>query len=263
MDQMNLHIIGLGNLGMSFLGGFKSINSDLNLNLYESNEKTRDLLIQDGWENVYSSIESISDGIILLCIKPNDLNDFIIKNKEKIHSDVLICSSLAGVSVKTFESEFENRIIRLMPNLAIKQKSGFIPFTRNYTDDYLNFVEILNTLGSTQEYDESLFHIITAIYGSGPAWYFELSAKIVNSAVNLGMDESDAKILVSNLLSSLPHLTGEKDFDEIVENIKSPKGTTEAGINSLENNSFDKIIYEAIESAVERSIEISKAMENE
>ena len=101
------------------------------------------------------------------------------------------------------------------------------------------------------------------IYGSGPAWYFELSAKIVNSAVNLGMDESDAKILVSNLLSSLPHLTGEKDFNEIVENIKSPKGTTEAGINSLENNSFDKIIHEAIESAVERSIEISKAMENE
>ena len=74
MDQTNLHIIGLGNLGMSFLGGFKSINSDLNLNLYESNKKTRDLLIQDGWENVYSSIESISDGIILLCIKPNDLN---------------------------------------------------------------------------------------------------------------------------------------------------------------------------------------------
>jgi len=78
MDQTNLHIIGLGNLGMSFLGGFKSINSDLNLNLYESNEKTRDLLIQDGWENVFSSIESISDGIILLCIKPNDLNDFIL-----------------------------------------------------------------------------------------------------------------------------------------------------------------------------------------
>ena len=49
MDQTNLHIIGLGNLGMSFLGGFKRINSDLNLNLYESNEKTRDLLIQDGW----------------------------------------------------------------------------------------------------------------------------------------------------------------------------------------------------------------------
>ena len=48
-----------------------------------------------------------------------------------------------------------------------------------------------------------------------------------------------------------------------IQNIKSPKGTTEAGINSLEINSFDKIIYEAIESAVERSIEISKAMENE
>ena len=50
-------------------------------------------------------------GIILLCIKPYDLNDFILENKEKIHSDVLICSSLAGVSVKTFESEFENKII--------------------------------------------------------------------------------------------------------------------------------------------------------
>ena len=64
MHQTNLHIIGLGNLGMSFLGGFKRINSDLNLNLYESNEKTRDLLIQDGWKNVYSSIESISLSLI-------------------------------------------------------------------------------------------------------------------------------------------------------------------------------------------------------
>ena len=196
-----------------------------------------------------------------MCIKPNDLSDFILENKAKIHTDVLICSSLAGVSVKTFESQFENKIIRLMPNLAIKQKSGFIPFTRNYTDDYLNFIEILNTLGSTQEYDEGLFHIITAIYGSGPAWYFELSAKIVDSAVNLGMDESDAKKIVNELVSSLSQLTGENSFNEIVENIKSPKGTTEAGIDSLDNNSFSKIIHEAIESAVKRSIEISQEME--
>ncbi len=261
MKQINLHIVGLGNLGRSFLNGFEIIKSDINLNLYENNKEVRDSLSKNGWENVYSNIDNIDDGIVLLCIKPNDLIDFVSNNKTKINSNVLICSSLAGVSIQTLESHFENKIIRLMPNLAISKNSGFIPFTRNYKEDYLNFVETLNTLGSTQEYDEGLFHIITAIYGSGPAWYFELSAKIVDSAVNLGMDESDAKKIVNELVSSLSQLTGENSFNEIVENIKSPKGTTEAGIDSLDNNSFGKIIHEAIESAVKRSIEISREME--
>ena len=72
------------------------------------------------------------------------------------------------------------------------------------------------------------------------------------------METDDAKFIVEQLILSLPSFIGEQEFGEIVNNIKSPNGTTEAGINSLKDNSFDKIIYDAIEAAVKRSIKISK-----
>ena len=150
-----------------------------------------------------------------------------------------------------------------MPNLSIKDNNGFIPYTKNYEKDYLSFLEVLNGLGSISEYDEELFHIITSIYGSGPAWYLELSSKIVEAALELGLSKSESNKIVKELIKSLPALVNEEEFSDTVEKIKSPKGTTEAGINSLTHDSFDKIIFNAINSATERSIEISKEINNE
>ena len=256
MTDINIHIVGIGNLGMSFLEGFKSLKDRTSLYLYENNEETIKNL--ESSYSVTTDIDQIDNGILILCIKPNNLNEFINVNKSKISDQVLIATPLAGVSINHFENHFKNKVLRLMPNLAIKNNSGFIPYTKNYDEDYLHFIEKLNHLGQTNEYPEDLFDIITAIFGSGPAWYFELSSKITDAATKLGMETDDAKFIVEQLILSLPSFLGEQKFGEIVNNIKSPNGTTEAGINSLKDNSFDKIIYEAIEAAVKRSITISK-----
>ena len=256
MTDINIHIVGIGNLGMSFLEGFKSLKDGTSFYLYENNKE-----IIKNLESSYSvttDINQIDNGVLLLCIKPNNLNEFISVNKSKISDQVLIATPLAGVSINHFENHFKNKVLRLMPNLAIKNNSGFIPYAKNYDEDYLYFIEKLNHLGQTNEYPEDLFDIITAIFGSGPAWYFELSSKIKDAASKLGMETDDAKFIVEQLILSLPSFIGEQEFNEIVNNIKSPNGTTEAGINSLNDNSFDKIIYDAIEAAVKRSIKISK-----
>ena len=256
MTDINIHIVGIGNLGMSFLEGFKSLKDGTSFYLYENNKE-----IIKNLESSYSvttDIVQIDNGVLLLCIKPNNLNEFINVNKSKISDQVLIATPLAGVSINHFENHFKNKVLRLMPNLAIKNNSGFIPYAKNYDEDYLYFIEKLNHLGQTNEYPEDLFDIITAIFGSGPAWYFELSSKITDAASKLGMETDDAKFIVEQLILSLPSFIGEQEFNEIVNNIKSPNGTTEAGINSLNDNSFDKIIYDAIEAAVKRSIKISK-----
>ncbi len=261
MTDINLHIIGLGNLGQSFLNGFNNTDHGFNIYLYEENSQVVNNL--NTTYEIQESINEIDDGVVLLCIKPNDLNSFINLTKSKISSGVLIASPIAGTTISHYENNFENKIIRLMPNLSISNNSGFIPFAKNYEEDYLGFISKLNLLGETHEYSEDLFDIITAIFGSGPAWYFELSSKITDSAVNLGMKKEDAKLIVQKLMLSLPSLVGNNDFDQVVNNIKSPNGTTEAGLNSLANDSFDKVIFNAIESAVNRSIEISKDTDDE
>ena len=122
----------------------------------------------------------------------------------------------------------------------------------------------LSFLGNTEEFDEEIFALITAISGSGPAWFYELSNQLVKSATKLGMNENDATNLIKGLIKALPNLINEDDtFDELVNKVKSPKGTTEAGLNSLNFDNFDNIIFNAIHQATNRSIEISTELKNE
>ena len=259
MINLDIHIVGVGNLGSSLSTGLNNINNDLNIYLYDQNPESSPLKSS----HIMSEIQDISEGVLILCIKPKDVKEFISLNSNKISEDVLICTVLAGVEIAYFERYFNNKIIRLMPNLSIKENNGFIPYTKNYQDDYLSFLEVLGCLGAISEYDEKLFHIITSIFGSGPAWYLELSSKIVEAAEQSGLEKSEANKIIKELIKSLPSFLSDDEFSSTVDKIKSPNGTTEAGLNSLVNDSFDKIIYNAIESATNKSQQISKEINND
>ena len=142
MTDINIHIVGIGNLGMSFLKGFESLKESTSFYLYEKNKETIKNL--ESSYSVTADIDQIDNGVLLLCIKPNNLNEFIKVNKSKISDQVLIATPLAGISIDHFENHFENKVLRLMPNLAIKNNSGFIPYAKNYKEDYLHFIKKLN-----------------------------------------------------------------------------------------------------------------------
>ena len=264
MKKIDISILGLGNLGTAFFEGLHK-NSNVNLHLYEENEQTRRSLLKLYDTKILPNIETIDSGILILCIKPQNIKDFFKSSSNKIGENVLICSPVAGLEIETVNQYVENKIIRIMPNLLIRENNGFIPFVKNYDGDYLNFIDVgLSFLGNTEEFDEELFALITAISGSGPAWFYELSNQLVNSATKLGMNENDATNLIKELIKALPNLINEDDtFDELVNKVKSPKGTTEAGLNSLIVDNFDNIIFNAIRQATNRSIEISTELKNE
>ena len=109
-----------------------------------------------------------------------------------------------------------------------------------------------------------MFPIITALSGSGPAWYYELSNQLVNSGMELGLSLEDSELIIKELVKALPALVDEDEtFKDLVNKVKSPGGTTEAGLNSLNDDSFDTIILDAIRKATQRSTEISKELTNE
>ena len=119
-------------------------------------------------------------------------------------------------------------------------------------------------LGIVKHFDEEMFPLITALSGSGPAWFYELSSQLVNSGQELGLSLNDSEMIIKELVKALPALVAEElSFKDLVNQVKSPNGTTEAGLNSLKNDSFDKIILDAIQQATNKSIEISKELSNE
>ena len=119
-------------------------------------------------------------------------------------------------------------------------------------------------LGTVKVFDEEMFPLVTALSGSGPAWFYELSNQLVNSGQELGLSFDDAEMIIKELVKALPLLVDEdSSFKDLVSKVKSPNGTTEAGLNSLNKGSFDTIILDAIQKATQRSIEISRELSNE
>ena len=265
MEKMDIHIVGLGNLGSAFLKGLKDLHKNTDIYLYEDSKDVRQSIQEDYSLTPKESLTQVSNGVLILCIKPQNMNEFFDTYKDKIARDVLICTPIAGLEIKTIEKYLENNVLRIMPNLLIQDKNGFIPFTSNYEGDYLNFIHnILENLGTVKEIDESMFAIVTALSGSGPAWFYELSNQLVNAGTELGLSLKDSELIIKELVKALPSLVHEDEtFEDLVNKVKSSGGTTEAGLNSLNNASFDTIILEAIQKATQRSTEISKELTNE
>ncbi len=265
MEKMDIHIVGLGNLGSAFLKGLKDLRANTDIYLYEDSKDVRQTIQENYSLTSKESLNVITEGVLILCIKPQNINDFFDTYKDKIARDVLICSPIAGLEIKTIEKYLENNVLRIMPNLLIGEKNGFIPFTSNYEGDYLNFIHnILKNLGTVKKVDESMFAIVTALSGSGPAWFYELSNQLVNAGTELGLSLKDSELIIKELVKALPLLIHEDEtFKDLVNKVKSPGGTTEAGLNSLNDASFDTIILEAIQKATQRSTEISKELNNE
>ena len=265
MEKMDIHIVGLGNLGSAFLKGLKGLNVNTNIYLYDSSKDVKQSIEKNFSLTVDDSLSEITQGVLLLCIKPQSINKFFDDYKKNIAKDVLICTPVAGLEIKTIEKYLRNNILRIMPNLLIQDKTGFIPFSSNYEGDYLSFIKnILGNLGNVKEIDESMFPVITALSGSGPAWFYELSNQLVNSGTELGLRPEDSELIVKELVKALPSLIHDDEtFKNLVNKVKSPGGTTEAGLNSLKDASFDKIIFEAIQEATQRSTQISIELSDE
>ena len=265
MNNSDIHIVGLGNLGTAFFEGLYSFIDESSIFLYDESED-RINFFQSNFElSVKTKIEKITTGVLILCIKPQNISSFFELNKSNISSDVLICSPVAGLEIDQISANFKNNIIRVMPNLLIRQNNGFIPFSKNYEDDYLGFEKnVLQKLGSIRQFEEKDFPVLTALSGSGPAWYYELSKNLVSAGVDLGLSEDDADFIIKELVNALPNLINTSDsFENLVNKVKSPNGTTEAGINSLNEDSFDKIIKNAIQKSANRSNEISEELKRE
>jgi len=265
MKKMDVHIVGLGNLGSAFLNGLKDLQVNIDIYLYDDSKHVRQSLQENYELSSNKSLTEITEGVLLLCIKPQNIKEFFDTYKDKIAKDVLICSPVAGLEINTIGKYLDNNVLRIMPNLLIKDKTSFIPFASNYEGDYLNFIKnILENLGTVKEVDESIFAIVTALSGSGPAWFYELSNQLVNAGIDLGLSLQDSELIIKELIKALPALVHEDEtFKDLVNKVKSPGGTTEAGLNSLNDASFDTIILEAIQKATQRSTEISKELDNE
>lgn len=254
----NVGILGFGNMGKAIFNLLK--NDPENIFFVHSLEKIR----KKGIKSLSSPHELFECcDIVFLCIKPQDF--YTSSYFEPITGDPTVISIMAGVKIESIRKALNaKKIIRAMPNLALQVGHSV---TGWYTDNLFNTSElsgiekIFAAFGTSIRLDnEDMLNSITAISGSGPAYVFLFIDALEKAAINMGFNkESAKKAVIGTIEGSLLYLEREREtsIENLIERVKSKKGTTEAALNAINIEKYYSSWKHATEKARKRSEELS------
>jgi pyrroline-5-carboxylate reductase len=266
---MKIAIIGGGNMGATYARAF--IRSDIakmeNILIIEKHEDKRKALKK---ENIAKLAEEISEDlakyeIIFLAVKPQDFRSITEELAAVLKKKQLIISIMAGIKISTIRKLLEHdNIVRAMPNTPAQLGFGITAFTTSESInlEHISIVDqLLETTGkSILMKDEELLDAVTALSGSGPAYFFYFVKYMIEAGKEMGMEEHVAGMLVKQtMLGSFQILNNSKlSIDEMIKSVASKGGTTEAALSKFENADLGNNIIKALKAAEKRAKELSK-----
>ena len=263
-------MIGCGNMGtviMERLLEAKLVTKN-NLTGCDHSPAVRSTLKKMGVKvekDVYQAIKSTN--IIFLAIKPQQYKLVAEELEEKLNDNQLVISVMAGVTYKTLSKHLAHKnIVRTMPNLAAKIgrsiTAWYAPASVAKSNSAV-VTDLLSAIGTSLPVKtESMIDKVTAISGSGPAYFFYTAELLEQQARGLGFTKDEAAQLVTETFYGAAQLS-ENDLRtsaELRKAVTSKKGITEAALNKL-GPQFVSIWKSAIQAAYKRAKIISKKYE--
>ena len=180
-----------------------------------------------------------------------------------LNNKTAVLSVIAGVSIQTIENGLGARpIARSMPNTSatIGKSASGVAWNQAISEELkTHILGLLESIGMVKEVEEDDLHAVTALSGSGPAYVYYLAEALEEAAIGKGLSKDIARALIIQTLegaaAAMLKETGTEP-SELRNNVTSPGGTTEAGLNALENGMFEETIAACIEKAEARSREL-------
>lgn len=204
--------------------------------------------------------------ILLLCVKPQNMTDALQSIKDAVTDKTLVISIAAGIKTDNIAAELGDRpIVRVMPNTpALIGEGASALFANDKAKPMLEKAKmIFSAVGKAVTVDqEDLIDTVTAVSGSGPAYYFLLTEEMIKAAAKLGLPDDVARELVLQTAKGAALLAAERNkYGEspakLRQKVTSPGGTTEAALKVLAQGKFGPLVEAAIKRARDRSKELS------
>ena len=263
--DVKLGVIGCGKMASAILGGVynNSFLKQSDIFLYDVNNDAVDNLVS---KYNFNKTKSISDllsktNTILLAIKPFVIKE-VLDEIKKDYNNHLILTIVAGVKIKKYNSIINSaKIIRIMPNTPSLINEGMSAVCSNDKVDIqeLDFgFNFMKNCGKVIKTTEDKIDIITALSGSGPAFYYRIIDLMAKSAQKLGLSYDEAVLLSSQTALGSAKMILENDFqiEQLIKNVTTPGGCTEVGNNVLNESEIDKILDETIKDTMQKAIEL-------
>lgn len=204
--------------------------------------------------------------ILMLCVKPQNMNEVLQEIKDAVRPETLVISIAAGVKTARIAAVLGNvPIVRVMPNTPalISEGASALFFTDRAKPMLRKAETIFASVGKAVVVEnEGLIDVVTAVSGSGPAYFFLLIEEMIKAAVESGLAEDVARELILQTAKGAALLAVEADKKdqspaELRRKVTSPGGTTEAALEIFEQGKFGPLVAAAVKRACERSRELS------
>jgi len=268
----NIVFIGGGKMGEAIIGGW--IKSDVGeakligpagIMVVETNAERKDHLSKTFGVRCVDSAEEISSAdIVVLAVKPQVMMDVLAKLKElPAFEESLFISIAAGLKTQRLVEALpeSSRLVRVMPNtpLMVSQGASAVCASSTSTQDEVRLVtDLFGSLGQAATVEEEAMDAITALSGSGPAYVAAMVESLTRAAVAVGLEAELAERFAQQTALGTMILISEtgQSPTEVRESVSSPGGTTLAALEAMSKSGMDKVYYDGICAALNRSKEL-------
>ena len=260
--------IGGGKMASAILKGI--INSSLFKNdeiiVSDKNQASLDMLKNDFGINITSSNSDVvkNSEIVLFAVKPFVLRDVLEEIKPFITQKNTVLSIAAGIYISTIEEIIGKfPVVRIMPNTPALVNEGMSAVCKgNFAGDRHEKIaeEIMSSVGKVIKTEEKYIDIITAISGSGPAFYYCIINEIAKAGEKLGLDYQTCLKLSAQTAYGSAKMIMDTNVspEQLIINVTTPGGCTAVGNDVLKDRDVSDILFETIEKTKQKAFELGK-----
>ncbi|MGY6276318.1 pyrroline-5-carboxylate reductase [Methylomonas sp. MgM2] len=272
MNTRTIGFIGGGNMATSLMSGLIASGhspqqiwvSDTSATVLQAHRDNLKVNVSTDNIKVVQEVD-----VVVLAVKPQVLREVASQIAPSIQQKKSLAVSIAaGISQTSLALWLGSdvAIVRCMPNTPALVLTGATALhaNANVSEDQKDLAEnILRAVGlSLWVDDESQLDAVTAVSGSGPAYFFLMMEAMEQAAVELGLNEHTARLLVQQtaLGAAKIALESAESPAQLRERVTSPGGTTQKAIETFQQNGFVELVSKAVFAARDRSIEMSKQL---
>ena len=201
--------------------------------------------------------------IIFIATKPNQVLEVVKDLISEITKEKLFVSIAAGVKTSKIESIAQNiRLVRIMPNTPALVNLGMFGICtgKNSSKEDVTIVKsLLDAVGKSIDIDESQIDIVTAISGSGPAFFYQIIEDMARAGEKLGLEYEKSLILAAQTALGSAQMVfnkGQIPVQTLIDNVATKGGCTFVGIEEMKNQNSAKFFANVIEKTAKKASEL-------
>ena len=270
----SIAFIGGGNMARSLIGGLIRGGAPASaICVAEPNAQLREALTRDFAVATHAdnALATRNADVWVLAVKPQVTREVCRGLRDAAQArQPLVVSIAAGIRIAQLEKWLDcaTAIVRCMPNTPALMGAGASGLCANAHTSPAQREQaqsILAAAGLVEWIDqEALMDTVTALSGSGPAYFFLLVEALENAAVAQGLPRATARALAAQTCLGAGRMLGEGDVAaaELRRRVTSPGGTTQAALESFSADRFDEIVARAVAEATRRGNELSAQLDD-